>query len=112
MSSLKGHNGGDICYYTVLQVEHRASAEEIRQAYKKLARRYHPDRRIRESSANPQENLLVEVENEFNAVARAYEILSDPTQREAYNLLKGISYGAKVSAKPSFMMIRTIIMLD
>jgi molecular chaperone DnaJ len=60
-------------YYAVLGVEREATAEEIKKAYRRLARQLHPD-------VNPDE------EERFKEVTMAYEVLSDPQKREMYDL--------------------------
>ena len=60
-------------YYDVLGVEREATAEEIKKAYRRLARQLHPD-------VNPDE------EERFKEVTKAYEVLSDPQKREMYDL--------------------------
>src|SRR5258706_15040051 len=67
-------------YYAVMGVERKASAEEIKQAYRKLARKYHPD-----VSKEPG------AEEKFKEVGEAYETLKDPEKRAAYDSL-GSSY--------------------
>src|SRR5690606_7700092 len=62
-------------YYQVLEVDEGASAEEVKKAYRRLARTYHPDR-------NPDDP---EAEERFKAVQEAYEVLSDPQKRKAYD---------------------------
>ena len=54
-------------YYKILDVAKTASADEIKDAYRKLALKYHPDR-------NPDNQ---EAENKFKEAAEAYEVLSD-----------------------------------
>lgn len=63
-------------YYKVLGVARTASADEIKRAYRKLARRYHPD-----VSKEPQ------AEEKFKEVQEAYEVLRDPEKRGAYDQL-------------------------
>ena len=62
-------------YYEVLGVESRASAEEIKKAYRKLALQYHPDR-------NPGNK---KAEEKFKEAAEAYEVLRDTEKRNIYD---------------------------
>lgn len=62
-------------FYGLLGVDRGASAEAIKRAYRKRARELHPD-------ANPDDP---EAEEKFKDVSRAYEVLSDPEQRERYD---------------------------
>lgn len=63
-------------YYETLGIERQASPEEIKKAYRRLARRYHPDI----SKEEGHEEL-------FKAVSEAYQTLSDPEKRKAYDEL-------------------------
>jgi DnaJ-class molecular chaperone len=62
-------------YYADLGVSKNATADEINQAFRKLAARYHPDRNPGDKSA----------EQKFTRMAEAYNVLKDPKSREAYD---------------------------
>ncbi|HUF04134.1 MAG TPA: J domain-containing protein [Aridibacter sp.] len=64
-------------YYKVLRVSQNASRAEIRSAYRRLARRKHPDVNDGDPSAS----------REFAQIAKAYQILSNPKERAAYDKL-------------------------
>src|SRR5262245_36663997 len=62
-------------YYDILGVKRDASVDEIKKAYRKLARQYHPDR-------NPGDK---QAETKFKEVQNAYDVLSDPKKRSQYD---------------------------
>src|SRR5215467_8809612 len=62
-------------YYETLGVPRKASADDIRKAYRKLARKYHPD-------LNPGDKAA---EERFKNVQEAYDILSDSKKRQMYD---------------------------
>src|SRR5438309_7954300 len=62
-------------YYKVLGVGKNASDEEIKKAYRKLARQYHPDR-------NPGDKRA---EERFKEISQAHDVLSDPDKRKEYD---------------------------
>lgn len=74
-------------YYEVLGVEKNANKKEIKKAYRKLARKHHPD-------AN-RENKK-EAEERFKEISEAYEILADEEKRERYNQFghEGVNFGS------------------
>ena len=68
-------------YYSILGVEPGAGDAEIKTAYRRLARKYHPDV-SKEAGA----------EDKFKAVNEAYEALRDPQKRAAYDQLRAQGY--------------------
>ncbi len=62
-------------YYGVLGVRHDADADEIKKAYRRLARELHPD-------VNPDP----QTQERFKEITQAYEVLSDPGKRQMYDL--------------------------
>ena len=68
-------------YYTLLGVEATASMESIQQAYRQRAKQLHPD-------MNPEQREWATAQ--FQLLNEAYEVLSDPVQREDYNNLRWI----------------------
>ncbi|KAG1715284.1 Curved DNA-binding protein [Nymphon striatum] len=66
-------------YYKALGVERGASQDEIKRAYRKLVRKYHPDVNTGPDAAD--------AEQKFKDVGEAYEVLQDPEKRAAYDQL-------------------------
>src|SRR3982750_448869 len=64
-------------YYEILGVKKSASVEDIRKAFRKLARKYHPD-------VNPGDKAA---EEKFKALSEANDVLSDPKKRKMYDQL-------------------------
>lgn len=64
-------------YYKVLGVDKKASQDEIKKAYRKLAVRYHPDKNVGNKEA----------EEKFKRINEANEVLSDPEKRKKYDML-------------------------
>ncbi|MBZ5646293.1 MAG: J domain-containing protein [Acidobacteriia bacterium] len=64
-------------YYGVLGVKKTASADDIRKAFRKLARKYHPD-------VNPSDK---KAEEKFKELSEAHDVLSDPKKRKIYDQL-------------------------
>ncbi|KAG7358792.1 heat shock protein [Nitzschia inconspicua] len=62
------------CYYKMLGVSISADSAELKQAFRRLVKQYHPD-------ANPHADTTAQ----FQMINRAYEVLSDPVQRQKYN---------------------------
>ncbi len=63
-------------YYKILGLERAASADQVKTAYRRLARKYHPD-------VSKEKNA----EERFKEVQEAYEVLKDPEKRAAYDQL-------------------------
>lgn len=64
-----------IDYYKILEIDKSASAEDVKKAYRKLARKYHPD-------LNPND---VTAKQKFQKINEANEVLSDPEKRKKYD---------------------------
>src|SRR5215467_10549712 len=80
-------------YYEVLGVDRKASADEIKKAYRKLARKHHPD-------VNPGDK---KAEAKFKEAQEAYDILSDAEKRSLYDryghaAFEGMAAGPRTSA--------------
>ena len=78
-------------YYAILGVERDADAEAIKKSYRKLARKYHPD-----VSKEPG------AEEKFKDVAEAYQTLSDPEKRAAYDRLGTQAPGGDFQPSPDW----------
>ncbi|HEU0251213.1 MAG TPA: molecular chaperone DnaJ, partial [Solirubrobacteraceae bacterium] len=78
-------------HYKTLGVEKKASADEIKKAYRKLARRYHPDR-------NPDDK---QAEERFKEISQAYDVLGDPEKRKQYDSGTG-QFAAGGAGGPGF----------
>src|SRR5687768_13994949 len=68
-------------YYKIMGVDEKADADEIKKAYKKLARKYHPD-----------VSKEKDAEKHFKDVGEAYEVLKDVDKRREYDQMR--AYGA------------------
>src|SRR5665213_3109533 len=64
-----------IDYYKILEVDKKSSEKDIKNAYRKLARKYHPDLNPNDAEANKK----------FQQLNEANEVLSDPEKRKKYD---------------------------
>ncbi len=78
-------------YYKIMGVDRKASAEEIKKAYRRLARKFHPD-------VSKERNA----EERFKEVAEAYETLKDPEKRAAYDQLGSYQPGQDFRPPPDW----------
>src|SRR5256885_11729690 len=69
-------------FYDLLGVPRNASDEQIRSAYRKLARQYHPD-----VSSAP------DASDQFKRITEAYEVLTDPQRRQRYDMFGSTTGG-------------------
>ncbi|GAB4333371.1 MAG: DnaJ C-terminal domain-containing protein [Desulfobulbaceae bacterium] len=75
-------------YYKILGIKRDASQDEVKQAYRRLARKYHPD-----------VNKEADAEARFKEIGEAYEVLGDPEKRAAYDKF-GANWKAGQEFKP------------
>jgi molecular chaperone DnaJ len=78
-------------YYEVLGISKNASTEEIKDAYRKLAMQFHPDR-----------NKDPEAEDKFKEISEAYAVLSDYQKRQQYDTLGHAGFDQRYSAEDIF----------
>ena len=79
-------------FYGTLGVSKKADQSAIKKAYRKLARKYHPDQ-------NPGDKAA---EEKFKAIGEAYQVLSDPEQKRQYDAIRAMAGGgARFNAGPA-----------
>jgi curved DNA-binding protein len=79
-------------YYEILGVQRKATVDDVRQAYRKLARQYHPD-----------VSKEADAESRMRDINEAYDVLRDPAKRTAYDdLAAGVSAGGGYQPPPGW----------
>ena len=78
-------NGMDpnVNYYDILGVPEFSSGDKVKKGFYVLAKKYHPD-----MSKNLSEGVRKEYEDKFKSITAAYDILSDPVQKNNYDLVR------------------------
>lgn len=87
-------------FYIVLGIDRAASLDEVKRAYRRLARQYHPD-------VNPGDGVAA---GRFREIAQAYEILSDPDRRRRYDVrgMEVLDEGAPATGFEGFDFSATV----
>lgn len=67
-------------YYKLLNVSENASEKEIKNSFRKLSLKYHPDKQVNKSEAEKKE-----AEDQFKKINQAYQVLSDPEKKKNYD---------------------------
>lgn len=89
---MAGQDWVDKDFYAALGVSKKADQAAIKKAYRKLARKYHPDQ-------NPGDKAA---EEKFKSIGEAYQVLSDPEQKRQYDAIRAMAGGgARFSAGPT-----------
>ncbi len=92
----------DVDYYAILQVDPRADVEVIQAAYRRLAAKYHPD-------ANPAPQAT-EIMKALNA---AFEVLSHPEKRKAYDLSRAARQSPAPGRVPRWLLpVAAVVMIS
>lgn len=79
-------------YYNILNIDKKATQDEIKRAYRKLAIKYHPDKNQGNKDA----------EEKFKEISEAYEVLSDPKKREEYDTYGSVGNGPRLDPNDIF----------
>ena len=85
--------------YSLLGVSKTATEKEIKHAYKRLAVKYHPDK----NKGNP------EAEEKFKKISWAYDILSDPKKKQAFDQFGPEGYAQKFATKKRFLELSELL---
>lgn len=84
----QGYTAKDDDYYVILDVDFKASQDVIASSYRKLARKFHPDKHSQDERSQKEAQMI------FEKIRKAYEVLSDPQKRQIYDTLgpEGLKY--------------------
>ncbi|KAL7542968.1 hypothetical protein ACHAXR_012265 [Thalassiosira sp. AJA248-18] len=88
---MSSRNSSSRDFYSMLGVSRSADKAEIKSAYRKLAKKYHPD-------ANPDKDTT----SEFQEVNRAYEVLSDEDKRKKYDMFGEAGVGSSAASEGGY----------
>ena len=91
----------DTDYYAILGIPTTATLADIKRAYRRLARQYHPD-------TNPDKDAA----RRFRQITEAYELLSDPTRRAAYDQTRPPAPGPLTTPDNSAVVSRLLAVLE
>ncbi len=91
------HSAGEPDYYAILGLTAAATDEEIRQAYRSLAMRWHPDH-----YALASEEVARQAERRMRAINRAHDVLDDPALRRDYDRRHGDHYTGSHDARQAY----------
>ena len=83
-------------YYQILGVSRGVSPEDLKKAYRRLARQYHPDMNKGEKKA----------EERFKEISEAYSVLSEPEKRKQYDMFGGAPFGTGAGGEGGFGGVR------
>ncbi|OLY83354.1 putative J domain-containing protein [Smittium mucronatum] len=87
-------DAGDLDYYSILGIKSNAEDEDIREAYRKKSRLFHPDK-------HSNSEVKEWASSQFQQIQRAYEVLINPIQRAAYDAVgeKGLSMDMEIGSR-------------
>lgn len=88
-------------YYNILQVDSTDEPKVIKQAFRKLAKKYHPDK-----------NSAADANKRFSEIKEAYDVLSDQVQRAAYDRGTPVDHAPISNEPPEFEVLQEEIVIE